>query len=396
MFETLLAPYTILDKLAATKKPCTIVADADILDAIKQRQTSEGARMLTVEHVMSGRTFTPQPGPYFVVTSKSEHEVKRVLRNGLAENGQHPAIYGALHDLAPQAVAQHDSLSRRGMEAAYEALRTQPAFCITCTPRSGSQHLAREMRNHMLGHPLEHIRPPLIELMKTDSRGRRFGDFDLAHWLASLLHHGTENGVFGTKLISHFVRDIDVHATPRERAVFDELLGRMPVIYLLRGNKMLQALSRDRAKATKSYHLFDEGKREQYKEKSQEWDYSFQRISREIQALYKEEHYLHQRILQVVPKDRLMVADYEDMDVAETVRFVELQLGVSAGKRQETLTTNVLRDDLTKAHAEAFMRDYTAAFKADDPTTHLPHQVRIAPESLVLAPNSAPAALALP
>ncbi|MCR8550888.1 Stf0 sulfotransferase family protein [Salipiger sp. P9] len=390
MFEKLLDPYKILDRLAVTKKPCTIVADADILEAVKHRQSAEGARLIPTAQVLGGKSFTPQPGPYFVVTARDEHNVKRRLRNMLARNGIYPEIYGALHDLAPHVASEHGALSKSGMDAAYEALLTQPAFAIACTPRSGSQHLAREMRNHALGHPLEHVRPPVIELMKPQMGTERFGGFDFVHWLASLVRYGTENGVFGTKLISHFLRDIDTHATPFERAAFDAFLKRLPVIYLLRGNKMMQALSRDRAKATRNYHLFDEQKREQYREKSQQWDYSFERLSQEIRALYQEERYLHDRLLQTVSPERMMLADYENLDLSQAVGFVETQLKVTAGKRQEQQSTNVLRDDLTKSYAEAFCRDYAAAYKADDPETHLPHLVKIDPESFDISAVSEP------
>ncbi|MBN9889828.1 Stf0 family sulfotransferase [Salipiger abyssi] len=382
MFEKLLDPYKILDRLAVTRKPCTIVADPEILEAIKQRQSSEGARLTPVAHVLTGKRFTPQPGPYFVVTAQDEHAVKRHLRSVLARNGLHPEIYGALHDLTPQVASEHGTLAKNGMEAAYEALLSQPAFAIACTPRSGSQHLAREMRNHMLGHPLEHVRPPVIELMKSETgQDGRFGGFDFVHWLASLVRYGTENGVFGTKLISHFLRDIDTHATAFERSAFDAFLQRLPVIYLLRGNKMMQALSRDRAKATRNYHLFDEQKREQYLEKSQEWDYSFERLSREIRALYLEEQYLCKRLLQTVSPQRMMLADYENLNLSEAVGFLETQLGVTAGKRKQQQATNVLRDELTASYAETFRKEYAAAYRSDDPETHLPHRVEIDAES---------------
>ena len=85
-----------------------------------------------------------------------------------------------------------------------------------------------------------------------------------------------------------------------------------------------------------------------------------------------------------------MLADYENLDLSQAVGFVETQLKVTAGKRQEQQSTNVLRDDLTKSYAEAFCRDYAAAYKADDPETHLPHLVKIDPESFDISAVSEP------
>jgi LPS sulfotransferase NodH len=393
MIDKVLESYRIFDRLAATRKPCTIVADQAILDAIRSRQDGEGARMIPVAHVMKGKDFTPQPGPYFVLTEKDEHLVKRRLRDYLARCGLRPEIFGALHDLTPMIAAEANDIEPGGLEVAYEALLTRPAFVIVCTPRSGSQHLARELRNHGFGQPLEHVRPQVIDMMRLRPDGTRPGGFDLVHWMASLVRYGTLSGVFGTKLISHFLRDIDTHATRAEQAVLDAFLRRVPVIYLLRGNKMMQALSRDRAKATRSYHLFDEDKRDRYLEKSNEWDYSFDRIAREIQSLYQEECYLLERIRRIVPAERRLLIEYEGLEVRSAVAFLESQLRIAETPQQARLATNVLRDDLTLDYAARFCADYAAAFRPDDPGTHLPHGVRIEPAEFLMSVATDPAAL---
>lgn len=386
-----LKPYRILDRLSALRAPAALVCDETIA-AVLPEGPVDAAPRLSLEEVIAGRLHAPAGGPYFVITEGNERAATLALRRRLARRGLFPQIFGVLHDLMPAIGAEIDTMPTVPQPPALELLAAQPAFAIVCSPRSGSQYLSREMTNFGLGHPLEHIRPQVIDLMKA-LEGGRVGRFDFTDWFASIMAFGTENGVFGTKLISHFIRDIEINATPREWAMFSEFLARIPAIYLVRENKLLQALSRDRAKATRRYHLFDEKKRSDYVNESSEWTYDFERIGREVKALHQEEGYLA-GILQTLSRTAdTLVLPYETLDVEKAIAFVEGALEVKAKPRSAAFTTNILRDEKTTEFAERFRTDYAAALAVGGSAAALPVRVIADPETLALTAIEDPEAL---
>lgn len=394
--ESLLAPYAVIDHLVVTRKPATIVTDPEIKAVLLKRQKGEGARILMASDILAGKRFTPQPGPYFVVTQRDEQLVKLRLRRLLERWGAPAEIYGALHDLLPMLAAESHSLNKSGMERSYETLRFCKAYAVTCTPRSGSQFLIRELQRHSLGHPLEHIRPPVLNMMRAKGGAKRLGGFDFTHWFASLMQHGARSSVFGTKLISHFIKNFDALASPVERSVFDAFLARIPLIYLLRTNKLLQALSRDREKATTHDQFFDETKRPIYEEQNQNWQYDFDRICREIQALVKEEQYLLQRMSQSVPAHQRMLVEYETMQIPGILTFLETQIKTQVRETAQDLATNVLWDSRTRTFAERFQADYAKLYREEDPLTHVPHQVHVDDTTFEMFQRVHPDAIVLP
>lgn len=389
MLTNLLKPWSIAERLAATTKPAVIVADADILQSIRELSSAEGALLLPVDRVVQGPSFTPLPGPYFVVTRHDEMDVKRRLRQQLAAQGIFPDIFGMLHDLIPALVAEKDRPVPGGGSAALEAFMHQPAFAIICTPRCGSQYLSRELYNYGLGQSLEHIRPPVIDLLKARSEGQISG-FDFTQWFAGLVRDGTVNGVFGTKLISHFLRDLRRYCTSEEWEMFQRFLKRVPLVYLIRSNKLMQALSRDRAKATRNYHLFDESKRALYQDNSQAWSYDFNRIASEIRSLNNEEIFLNELVREFAKPKGVIIAHYENFSVESVASKLGERLKIDLKKAAKKLDTNILRDDLTFEYANRFIEEYKNNYRKDDNKTHLPVFSKVDSRNLKISAHTEP------
>lgn len=392
MLKDVLSPWSIVERLAITTKPAVIVADADILQSIREMSTGEGALLLPVDRILQGTYFTPLPGPYFVVTRHDEMDIKRRLRQQLAAQGVYPDIHGVFHDLIPALVAERDRPVPGGGSAALESFMYQPAFAIVCTPRCGSQYLSRELYNVGLGQSLEHIRPPVIALLKARAEGQISG-YDFTQWFASLVRDGSVNGVFGTKLISHFLRDLRRYCTPEEWETFQCFLKRVPLIYLIRSNKLMQALSRDRAKATRNYHLFDESKRSSYQDSSQAWSYDFNRIASEIRSLNNEELFLNNLILEFAKPKGVIVAHYENFSTESVATKLGQRLGIGLKQIERKLDTSILRDELTFAYKTKFIEDYRSIYVKNDEKTHLPVFTKVDSRNLKISVHTDPKAI---
>jgi LPS sulfotransferase NodH len=366
--------------LAQLRKPAAIVADDAVIERLRAIFVGEGARLIRVADVTPGRFPTPLPGPYFVLTKEDELAVKKRLRDLLRSRGVHADIYGALHDLTPMSLTDSWTLEPAGLEAKLESLYCSKAVVIACTPRSGSQYLARTLEENGVGAPREHVRPGVIELLQPVGAGR-VGAFRFLPWLASLSHHASRNGVFATKLISHFLNDLESSLQPAEWRLLQEFIAGSRLIYLLRSDKLMQALSRDRAKSTQHYHLFDAVKRDDYRRVSERWTYDFQRIFREVQKLAKEEAYLFALISQIRPEMDFTFVRYETMDCHKLAHDLRRSLGLKDGAESIELPTNILRDEQTEEFRQRFLQDYDASYRPQSPATHAPLLVVYDPAS---------------
>jgi LPS sulfotransferase NodH len=365
------------------RKPAAIVADDAVIERLRAIFVGEGARLIRVADVTPARFPTPLPGPYFVLTKEDELAVKKRLRDLLRSRGVHAEIYGALHDLSPMSSTDVWALEPAGLEAKLESLYCSKSVVIACTPRSGSQFLARTLEEHGVGAPREHVRPGVIELLQPLG-AERVGGFRFLPWFASLSHHASRNGVFATKLISHFLNDLEASLQPAEWRLLQDFIARSRLIYLLRSDKLMQALSRDRAKSTKHYHLFDAVKRDDYRRVSERWTYDFQRIFGEVQKLAKEEDYLFSLISQIRPEMDFIFAQYETMDCHKLAQDLRHGLGLTAEARSNALPTNILRDEQTEEFRQRFLQDYAASYHPQSRATHAPLLVSYDPDSKTL------------
>jgi LPS sulfotransferase NodH len=113
------------------------------------------------------------------------------------------------HRLADQAKSMGSARSLTFLDDILPSLVTRSAifaehsdttrrYALLSIPRTGSTYLCALLANRGLGVPLEHIRDPAAKTVNGDP-----ANFD--QLLAGLEKYGSKKGVFGTKLISHFL-----------------------------------------------------------------------------------------------------------------------------------------------------------------------------------------------
>ena len=124
--------------------------------------------------------------------------------------------------------------------------RPEVSYAILTTPRSGSTYLCDLLDSTAIaGHPSEHLRLATQELA-------RYCNFNYLQLLDNLLEYRTtENGVFGTKLISHFLFELR-QTKPDFQYIFQTI---DKFILLIRKDKVAQAVSLVLAQKTEVWHL---------------------------------------------------------------------------------------------------------------------------------------------
>lgn len=122
------------------------------------------------------------------------------------------------------------------------------SYAVITTPRSGSTYFCDLLDStKVAGYPAEHLRLATQELSKNCN-------FDYLRLLNNLVQYRvTDNGIFGTKLISHFL--FELHKTSFD---FDQIFLTLDkFIFLTRRNKLAQAVSLVIAQQTEVWHLRD-------------------------------------------------------------------------------------------------------------------------------------------
>jgi LPS sulfotransferase NodH len=130
------------------------------------------------------------------------------------------------------------------------------SYAIVTTPRSGSTYLCDLLDSTAIaGHPAEHLR------LATQELTRHF-NFNYLKLVDNLMEYRTtNNGVFGTKLISHFLFELQ-RAKPDSEQIFQSI---NQFIFLIRKDKLAQAISLVLAQQTQVWHLHSDAKKTSYK-----------------------------------------------------------------------------------------------------------------------------------
>lgn len=136
------------------------------------------------------------------------------------------------------------------------------SYALISLPRAGSTVLAQELRALGVGLPTEHIRDPVIAF----ARHREITNFDLFNWWKILTRSQTTNKVFGTKIIWDFLQMFRTRLVAAEYDWLLEQLSHFSFFYLVRNDKVGQAVSDYVAHATGVWHKW-RGATEQYEEK---------------------------------------------------------------------------------------------------------------------------------
>ncbi|MGB5713176.1 MAG: Stf0 family sulfotransferase [Waterburya sp.] len=132
------------------------------------------------------------------------------------------------------------------------------SYAIVTTPRSGSTYLCDLLESTKIaGNPSEHLRLAAKELS-------RHCNFNYLKLLDNLMaYRVTPNGVFGTKLISHFLFDLQ-QTKPDFKQIFKSV---DKFILLVRKDKVAQAVSLVVAQKTEVWHLRNNGNNTNYQSK---------------------------------------------------------------------------------------------------------------------------------
>lgn len=138
------------------------------------------------------------------------------------------------------------------------AAKPDISYAILTTPRSGSTYLCDLLDStRIAGHPREDLRLAAQELSL-------HCNFDYLELLDSLRQcRTTDNGVFGTKLISHFLFELQ-RCKPDFSQIFKSI---DKFILLIRKDKVAQAVSLVVAQITEVWHLYGSANNLNYRSK---------------------------------------------------------------------------------------------------------------------------------
>lgn len=212
------------------------------------------------------------------------------------------------------------------------------AYAIITTPRTGSSYLCQLLESTgIAGLPREHLRHP------TETLTLECG-FDyvrlLRHLMATQI---TSNGVFGTKLISHFLRDhLQAHT-----GEMMELLAGLNFIRLKRRDIAAQAVSIYLARHTNVWHLHSPEERESYTRSIEQGfdagDVDFEEIRGYYLSMLDQESWID-RLLDELGGSPLVV-DYDALIAAprETVRRILDHLGLDGPEGEIEPRTSMQR-----------------------------------------------------
>jgi LPS sulfotransferase NodH len=227
-------------------------------------------------------------------------------------------------------------------------------YAILCTPRSGSTMLADLLTSTgTCGHPKEHLRGPAVGLLEHTR-------FDLCRWVKSLLSAGsTPNGMFGTKLISHFFLKAQTAQTGATWARLQQLCPSPRLILLYRRDRVQQAISAYVARETTIYFAPTPALQAQRDAALQTLRYDFAQIER----LYRFFQNQEARLRTVIRQSGLATlhVDYEDLLTDQTatleriLRFLEVPVPEQLDSFRSTVVK--LRDERTEALANRFRED---------------------------------------
>jgi LPS sulfotransferase NodH len=205
------------------------------------------------------------------------------------------------------------------------------SYAILTTPRSGSTFLCATLQSTKIaGFPTEHLRQPSAVLTQ-------FCKFDYLRYLQLLMSYKTTSSeVFGTKIISHFLQVFQTNSLE-----FDELIQKYfsKFIYLVRRDKIAQAVSIFLAQKTDVWHILSEQQSKEYSDRVEQIninDTHLEEINKNYLFLLKQEAYL-EKILKTYQLSPLII-EYEQLvnNTEEEVSKVLKYLGIISDRKRVT------------------------------------------------------------
>lgn len=264
-----LAPKPVLEALAASAdKPLACVCATTVEEVPAQ-----------VQRIFA---YDPEDEPALLARLRALHPRKE--------------LYGWLQHVIPALVA--------GQRLPPDSRRPAPPqtrFAVVCTPRTGSTFLCELMAAGGLGAPKEHLRRPMVQVMRAPQ-------VDTAAVLDYLECRAARNGIFGSKLISHFL--FDAVGEENAGATLSCLVARDYRLIRLRRDAIEQALSRYMSKRSGVWHARGEVSAQSQRRLSRV-EYSFDEILTGYQRAVQESEGLD-RAMAGLPPDRILTLHYAD------------------------------------------------------------------------------------
>jgi LPS sulfotransferase NodH len=182
-------------------------------------------------------------------------------------------------------------------------------FAVVCTPRSGSSFLCDLLKLNGAGNPLEHLRSPLLYMIKHRQRL----NIDLELLLRKILYRCSENRLFGTKVISHFFFDLLEILNQDEMEKLMSFFRHFKIIYLYRENKTAQAVSKFLASKSQFWHSTAPNRSlSEYREQIQAIEYDFASIKEIYERLIEDERRL-ENLIDASGFEKVIKIDYESL-----------------------------------------------------------------------------------
>lgn len=213
-----------------------------------------------------------------------------------------------------------------------EPLSSQLSYAIITTPRSGSTFLCSILQSlQIAGYPTEHLRQASAVLAKNCQ-------FDYINLLHNLMaYKTTSNEVFGTKFISHFLEVFQ-----KAKFNFGEIFQSISkYIYLVRRDKVAQAVSIVLAQKTNVWHISNQEKHQNYETQLEQIEIKetlLEEVHKQYLFIHQQEEYLTKlfKIYQISP----FIVEYEQL-VEHTEEQINLILNYLQIPYSEAKTANL-------------------------------------------------------
>lgn len=219
-----------------------------------------------------------------IASINNEHKIFETIKNQFKNLNLKITVLRLFTDVFVNLMSEQKLLQ----SSDYQIQLPQTAYAIITTPRSGSNFLCSILNStNLAGYPKEHLRQASVAIAK-------YCQFDYIRLLEILMtYQVTPNSVFGTKFISHFLKDFQ-----QTQFDFDKIFQLIPkYIYLIRRDKIAQAVSVVVAQTTNIWHIDNPNRQLDYQTKLQTIDINehlLEKVHKNYLSLEQGEVYLNQ------------------------------------------------------------------------------------------------------
>jgi trehalose 2-sulfotransferase len=219
------------------------------------------------------------------------------------------------------------------------------AYAVVSTPRSGSNAICEALSfTKIAGFPREDLRYTSQVLSLNCN-------FDYVKYLKILMSYRvTNNGVFGTKFISHFLQQHE-----KSKFDFNDIVNNFKFIYLIREDKVEQSVSAFMAQQTNVWHLNSQQNCQQYESLLKEVTFEkedLQKVHQIHKDMIEQENELQQLLIQynISP----LVIKYSDFEqnhnliICQILDYLDIEydpnltINLSSKKLQSEVSKNII------------------------------------------------------